>query len=124
MPICGNSGRCEQNAGFEPVYGFARDTPLAEASRALRQVEAALELGRPSEVDTELRREVTSYNRDDCLSTLRLRDWLESLRAAAEKKGAWIARPTVGSGSPSETIPTLTPSRNRTVATARIFIRR
>jgi predicted RecB family nuclease len=87
---------------LEPVHGFVRATPLDEASRALRQVEAALELGRPSEVDTELRREVASYNRDDCLSTLHLRDWLERERAAAIAAGEELRRPFAEAGEASE----------------------
>jgi uncharacterized protein len=89
---------------LEPVYGFAREAPLADASRALRQVEAALELGHPSDIGTELRREVASYNRDDCLSTLHLRDWLERERAEAIAAGEDPPRPIVETGEASEKV--------------------
>jgi len=87
---------------LEPVYGFARETPLAEAGRALRQVEAALELGRTVDINTELRREVASYNCDDCLSTLHLRDWLEQERVAAIAAGEDLPRPVAETGEASE----------------------
>ncbi|MGH7484100.1 MAG: TM0106 family RecB-like putative nuclease, partial [bacterium] len=87
---------------LEAVYGFVRETPLAEASRALRQVEAALELGHPLEVDDGMRREVASYNRDDCLSTRCLRDWLERERAAAIAVGEDLPRPVAEAGEVPE----------------------
>ncbi|HXU29913.1 MAG TPA: TM0106 family RecB-like putative nuclease [Thermoanaerobaculia bacterium] len=87
---------------LEPIYAFDRKTPLVEAGRALRQVEASLELGRPSEVDAELRRLVESYNGDDCRSTLRLRDWLERERAEALAAGEDLPRPITESGEASE----------------------
>lgn len=87
---------------LEPTYGFVRATSLPEAGRALRQVEAALELGRPLEVDAELRRVVESYNGDDCLSTLRLRDWLENERAEALAADQDLPRPIAETGEASE----------------------
>lgn len=87
---------------LEPVYGFEREMPLADSGRALRQVEAALELGRASELNGELRRAVESYNRDDCLSALRLRAWLEARRQEAIEAGEELARPVAESGEASE----------------------
>jgi uncharacterized protein len=102
---------------LEPVYGFVREMPLAEAGRALRQVEAALELGHSSEVDSEMRRKVASYNRDDCLSTLHLRDWLERERAAAIAAGEDLPRPLAAAGEASEKL-TEWQNRVRPVAVA------
>ncbi|HEV7672495.1 MAG TPA: TM0106 family RecB-like putative nuclease [Thermoanaerobaculia bacterium] len=87
---------------LEPIYDFVRETPLREAGRSLRQVEAALELGRPLEIDAGLRRAVESYNGGDCVSTLRLRDWLESERAEALAAGEDFPRPVAESGEASE----------------------
>ena len=36
---------------------------------------------------------VEGYNRDDCVSTLRLRDWLEGIRRDLVDNGAVIERP-------------------------------
>ena len=65
---------------LEPFYGFARAVDLATATRALIQVEARLELGDAAGVPDSLRVEIEGYNRDDCLSTLRLAAWLEERR--------------------------------------------
>ena len=65
---------------LEPFYGFARARDLATATRALVQVEARLESGDAAGVPGPLRAEVEGYNRDDCLSTLRLAAWLEERR--------------------------------------------
>ncbi|MCY4507389.1 MAG: TM0106 family RecB-like putative nuclease, partial [Acidobacteria bacterium] len=65
---------------LEPFYGFARAVDLAAATRALIQVEAWLESGDAVGVPDRLRVEIEGYNRDDCLSTLRLAAWLEERR--------------------------------------------
>jgi len=51
--------------------------PLPDANRALSVMEQALELKCPDSVPDEVRGVVEGYNKDDCLSTLRLRNWLE-----------------------------------------------
>ncbi|HEX6309685.1 MAG TPA: TM0106 family RecB-like putative nuclease, partial [Longimicrobiales bacterium] len=76
---------------LEPFYGYRRDVDLREASRALAHFEAWLELG--GEQDDELFRRIQGYNRDDCISTLRLHDWLERLRVElAQQTGAEVPR--------------------------------
>ena len=48
---------------------------------------------------------VERYNRDDCVSAAALRDWLEELRAAAERaSGAELPRPELHSGEASEQV--------------------
>ena len=47
---------------------------------------------------------VEGYNKDDCLSTLHLRSWLERLRAAVESQGTPVPRPTPQEGEASEKI--------------------
>ena len=65
---------------LEPFYGFARDVNLAAATRALVGFEARLESGEAAGMPAELRAQIQGYNRDDCLSTLRLAEWLEVCR--------------------------------------------
>ena len=86
---------------LERFYAFARQVPLLDANRCLRQVEQALELGRFDVLTPEVRGSVEGYNRDDCLSTLGLRDWLESVRAEALQQGLEIPRPEAKAGEPS-----------------------
>ncbi|MFI5371486.1 MAG: TM0106 family RecB-like putative nuclease [Candidatus Eisenbacteria bacterium] len=89
---------------LEPLYGFEREQALDRAGAALRVVERGLELGTTPVADDETRTIVTAYNRDDCLSTRALRDWLEELRTGLEATGIEIARPPEETGDPSETI--------------------
>ena len=65
---------------MEPFYGFAREVDLATATRTLIEVEARLESGDAIGIPEPLRTEIEGYNRDDCLSTLRLAAWLEDRR--------------------------------------------
>ncbi len=65
---------------LEPFYGFVRRVDLTAATRALVRFEAALESGDADGTPNGLRAEIEGYNRDDCLSTLRLAGWLEELR--------------------------------------------
>jgi len=89
---------------LEPLYGFERAQPLPAAGVALRVIERGLELGAALAPDDDSARTVEAYNRDDCLSTRALRDWLEGLRAQAIAGGATIERPPEESGAPSEQI--------------------
>jgi uncharacterized protein len=89
---------------LEPAYGFVREMPLAEVGRSLRDVEKLLELGLASEIEDEVRQAVELYNRDDCVSTLRLRDWLERERAQAIAEGEDLPRPAPRTGEASESL--------------------
>src|SRR5439155_309780 len=66
---------------LEPLYGFTRGIALTDANMALAKVQACLELGDLEFIDEADRGVVAGYNRDDCVSTWRLRDWLETRRA-------------------------------------------
>ncbi len=60
-------------------------------------------LGNGQEEIGDLLKTVEGYNRDDCISALRLRDWLEDRRKELEaKKGRALPRPAVQSGEASE----------------------
>ena len=87
---------------LERFFGYARDVELREASRNLRALEYALEFGAPESITTEMREAVEGYNRDDCLATLALRNWLEELREGMVATGHQITRPLHGDGRPSE----------------------
>lgn len=78
---------------LEPFYDFTREEPLRQASLSLRAMEAALELGRHEDIDESVCEAIERYNRDDCLSTLALRTWLDALREQAIAHGEDIPRP-------------------------------
>ena len=90
---------------LEQFYGYTRDEELREASRSLRAVERLLELAQPESITEALRDSVEVYNRDDCVSTLHLRDWLESLRAGLIEAGESIPRPAAPDLAPDEEEP-------------------
>jgi uncharacterized protein len=114
---------------LEQFYGLAREQDLRAATASRRALEWAiemredlgvgardahapaaakpqLELGLDSESAKSKFAEhvavVERYNRDDCVSTARLRDWLERLRAEAERAhGSELPRPELRSGEAS-----------------------
>lgn len=87
---------------LEPLYGFTRDTKLSDANMALAKVQACLELGDLEFIDEADRAVVAGYNRDDCVSTWRLRDWLETRRDGLVAAGTDVPRPEAPEGAPSE----------------------
>jgi RNase_H superfamily len=87
---------------LEPLYEFDRAVPLTEANKALVKIQACLELDGFEDIKEEDRTVIQGYNRDDCLSTWRLRDWLESLRSKLISAGAVIDRPLPKTGDASE----------------------
>ncbi len=80
---------------LEPLYGFKRDVELRDARRELGHLVYALAIGDVTSLPSTVRDTVEGYNRDDCVSTLRLRDWLESVRLTAIADGKNIPRPTL-----------------------------
>ncbi|MBU1049769.1 TM0106 family RecB-like putative nuclease, partial [Candidatus Bipolaricaulota bacterium] len=89
---------------LEPFFGFERQVNLRDASHNLRALEYALEFDAAEAISDEVKEAVRGYNEDDCLATLRLRDWLESLRAQLVADGEQIPRPEHGDGMPSEAL--------------------
>ena len=71
---------------LEPLYGFTRAVPLRDANFALQSYEAAMALGNDLGEIGDLLKTIEGYNRDDCMSALRLRDWLEDRRKELEAK--------------------------------------
>jgi len=87
---------------MEPFYGFTRTVSLRDATSSLQAFETVLALGDDPAEAQEMLRTIADYNCDDCVSTWRLREWLETLRAELEAKlGASIPRPQLKSGAPS-----------------------
>lgn len=80
---------------LEPLYGFCRSVDLRDAGSSIVEFETWLELGAGDrERAAALLAEITAYNRDDCLSTWQLRDWLEGERSAlARELGEALPRP-------------------------------
>lgn len=87
---------------LEPLYGYTRDVPLADANRALHALAYALALGAIDALPPDIRTTVEGYNRDDCVSTLRLYEWLESVRGDALARGEIIPRPALAPPEPSK----------------------
>ena len=71
---------------LEPLYGFTRKVDLREAGRSIVEFETWLELDNQSggAERAQLQESIRLYNRDDCLSTFHLRNWLEDQRGALE----------------------------------------
>ena len=70
---------------LEPLYGFERSVPLTEANSALQCLEATLALGDSRDEIQSLLDSIQGYNRDDCVSAWRLRNWLEERRKELEE---------------------------------------
>jgi predicted RecB family nuclease len=97
----------------EGLYAFARKVSPRDSVVALQTFETLLTLSGDQEFTKEIRETIEAYNRDDCLSALRLRDWLEDRRRELEA-GRNLSRPTANSGEPGED---LAERLNRTKAT-------
>jgi predicted RecB family nuclease len=78
---------------LEAHYGFEREVAMDDANPARYRLEYALALGLRDEEALADRDVVERYNRDDCVSTRALRDWLEGLRAELEAREGPIPRP-------------------------------
>jgi len=87
---------------LEPFYDFKREEELTEARDAMHAIETLLERNASHYIHDEHREAILTYNRDDCVSTLRLRDWLEALRTQQINNGIDLPRPPVPNNNPSE----------------------
>ena len=76
---------------LEPLYALEREVALRDAGSSIVNFELWLDGGR---VDQSLLDMIELYNKDDCLSNWRLRDWLEQQRAVvARTRGGMVPRP-------------------------------
>ena len=90
---------------LEPFFEYRRDVNLPDANLALHTFQAVLAFGPEEENLAELKRVNEGYNRDDCVSALRLRDWLERLRTELEHQvGTSLPRPEPKDYEPSENL--------------------
>jgi predicted RecB family nuclease len=90
---------------LEPFYEYKRDVKLADANLALQTFQALLAFGAGEENLDDLKTAIEGYNRDDCVSALRLRGWLERLRNELEQQvGGPLARPEFKVAPPSENL--------------------
>jgi uncharacterized protein len=81
---------------LEPLYGLEREVELRSAGSSIVAFEAWLEGGpaENGEVGEDILRTIAGYNRDDVVSNLRLRDWLEERRRDLERQlGERLPRP-------------------------------
>ena len=87
---------------LEPLYDFKREIDLRDAGESIVEFEHWLE-PEPSTDRDALLEQIKAYNRDDCVSTYYLREWLEEQRAAlvAEIGPEALPRPTAT--APDET---------------------
>ena len=84
---------------IEPLYRFEREVELRDAGSSIVAFEEWLELGEGDRPASNILDEIARYNRDDVVSTARLRDWLESLRPElAARTGQQVPRPSPVSG--------------------------
>lgn len=75
---------------LEALYGFSREIDLRDAGSSIVAFERWIELGDEAARadDPEILSRIEAYNRDDCVSTWWLRNWLEDRRADLERTDA------------------------------------
>jgi predicted RecB family nuclease len=81
----------------EHLFGFDREGRVTRAGFSVVEYEDWLHDGEQRHLD-----DLAAYNRDDCLATLGLRDWLEARRDEAIADGWDLPRPAVRDGAPTE----------------------
>ena len=89
---------------LEKLFDFRREVDLRDANPALYGLAVPLELGDPDSIAAGHKETVEGYNRDDCFSTLHLRDWLEEIRSALVDDGKEILRPDPSDPQASESL--------------------
>ena len=89
---------------LEPLFDYSREQDLREAAMSRRIVENAIAEGDVDEALGPHVRVVEDYNREDCESAARLRDWLEHLRVDVTAGGGELPRPELREGDASEAI--------------------
>jgi predicted RecB family nuclease len=78
---------------MEAFYGFTREIDLRDAGSSIVAFETWLQLGEGERPTTDILERIEHYNRDDVVSNLRLRDWLEGRRDELIAAGIQIPRP-------------------------------
>src|SRR5688500_5593194 len=81
---------------MEPFYGFTREIDLRDAGSSIVAFEQWLALGEGERPEATHLDRIEPYNRDDAVSSQKLRDWLEGLRIElASLTGQDVPRPAV-----------------------------
>ncbi len=75
---------------LEPLYGFLREADLRKAGKSIVEFERYLEEERRNPAILET---IEAYNRDDVVSTWKLREWLEGRRLEAIARFGPLPRP-------------------------------
>ncbi|HYI21103.1 MAG TPA: TM0106 family RecB-like putative nuclease, partial [Candidatus Limnocylindrales bacterium] len=79
---------------LEPLYGFERTIELRDAGSSIVEFEKLLEMGDPT---GDLKNKILGYNKDDTVSTEKLRKWLEARRPEVDlQPGEELPRPPIG----------------------------
>ena len=81
---------------LEPLYGLQREVDLRDAGSSIVNFELWLESDGARQDLLDL---IRDYNRDDCLSNWRLREWLEERRAGLIAHGVNVPRPVPEDGA-------------------------
>jgi uncharacterized protein len=89
---------------LEALYAFDRTAALADANKMLAKLQYCLELNDLEGITNETRSVTQAYNRDDCLSTFRLRDWLEKVRSDLINVGVTLDRPVLKDGGADQDV--------------------
>lgn len=90
---------------LEPFYQYKRRVNLPDANLALQTFQAVLAFGPGEENLDDIKSAIAGYNRDDCISALGLRSWLEQLRRELEEQiGDKLPRPALKEGKPPENL--------------------
>ena len=79
---------------LEPLYGFRRQVELRDAGSSIVEFERWLRMGGQAGVGEDILAQIEAYNRDDVLSTWRLRDWLEEQRTELGRGRGQVAAAT------------------------------
>ena len=87
---------------LEPLYGYKREIDLRDAGDSIVEFEHWLEPDDETDRDALLA-QIKAYNRDDCLSTWYLREWLEEQRTALASEVGAEAPPRPTATPPDET---------------------
>ena len=89
------------------VIEFAMDCGCRKpADGMLRRAAAELDIDLDSSFMVgDILDDIEAYNRDDCISTLYLRKWLEERRAEAVASGVEVPRPPVPARPPESALP-------------------
>jgi uncharacterized protein len=100
---------------LEQFCGLKREQDLRAATASRRAIEWAIEMRDDLSESTLAQHAdaVERYNREDCISAARLRNWLESLRAAIDND---LPRPELQPGDASERVAETTEETQRVMA--------